>query len=191
MNKLDQTKCCWTCKHACWKDCLTPTGRFAKNGRSGECNYPVPEVPELPWSIKANIEQTYGKNNNPFSHKYGISPDTGADCVCYEPTKAFSESGIYTIYEITKEFRGGRTIYSALLEEGLKITGSNRQQQLEQWGEETGGGHESGYSINMKEVDKIPTRINGAGETREVCQLDFDPRYECFEQESPRSLVVG
>ena len=59
-------------------------------------------------------------------------------------------------FKITKWFQGGRTIYYATLPKGKRIKKSCWTDQLSQWGENTDGGHNYGYSIEAKRVGRLP-----------------------------------
>ena len=60
------------------------------------------------------------------------------------------------IYKITKHFRGGRGIYYALRPKTEGMDEDVGPTQLDSWGENTNGGHESGWEINAEIVNEIP-----------------------------------
>ena len=86
-------KNCQSCKWANWSDgCLTATGRMKKNGQSGRCDFPVPPLPKLPWSIITTMNVGCASDapvRNPFEHKSGITFDSGTTCACYEEAEIY------------------------------------------------------------------------------------------------------
>ena len=62
----------------------------------------------------------------------------------------------HVFYQITKFFRGGKSIYYASHHSGFEMTKENWDYQFEDWGESTSGGHEDGYRITATTIDRVP-----------------------------------
>jgi len=75
------------------------------------------------------------------------------------------------IYKITKCFRGGSDVYYAMLFKNQKIKDGLLHDQLQTWGENTNGGHESGWSIECDVVKVIP---NNNHRQEQAPRLYFD-----------------
>lgn len=60
------------------------------------------------------------------------------------------------VFRIVKTFRGGRNIYYALLPKNKRVKRGMWNSQLDEWGEGTNGGHESGWTIKVTQVKRIP-----------------------------------
>lgn len=65
-----------------------------------------------------------------------------------------------TYFKITKNFQGGCSVWYAILKSGFELTKSNWNNQFEDWGESTDGGHSYGYSIKAETVESLPTTIH-------------------------------
>jgi len=61
-------------------------------------------------------------------------------------------------YEIIKYFRGGSTTYYASMSIRKRMKRNCWKFQLEEWGENTAGGFNYGYSINAIKVKSIPKK---------------------------------
>lgn len=62
-------------------------------------------------------------------------------------------------FKITKFFRGGSTTYYASIPSSKKMRYKTWEYQLENWGENTDGGFNYGWTIKVKRIKKIPTNI--------------------------------
>lgn len=62
------------------------------------------------------------------------------------------------IYKITKHFRGGCGIYYAFRPKTKDMDLDVGPAQLDLWGENTNGGHESGWEISAEIVSEIPEK---------------------------------
>ncbi len=62
------------------------------------------------------------------------------------------------IFQIKKYFRGGYTTFYAYMSPTRKMKRGCWTYQLSDWGENTSGGHSYGYTINVKRVNKRPSK---------------------------------
>ena len=83
-------------------------------------------------------------------------------------------------YLITKAFKGGGDYYAIRLTKEMSDRFDSWDDFLEYIGENTGGGHNYGYSIKARHKNKKPVKYKG----REVKTLQFKPITET-------KLVVG
>ena len=60
------------------------------------------------------------------------------------------------VFKVVKHFRGGRTIYHALMPKTKKMRKKMWEYQLQDWGDNTPGGHEAGWDIQTSRVKRIP-----------------------------------
>jgi len=60
-------------------------------------------------------------------------------------------------FKVTKGFQGGRTIYYASMPSKKKMSHNTWTYQLQEWGENTDGGHNYGWTIKVSRVKKIPS----------------------------------
>jgi hypothetical protein len=59
-------------------------------------------------------------------------------------------------YKIEKFFKGGGHVYFAKLRESRTIKKTCVNYQLEAWGDSTDGGHNYGYRMDMRKINKLP-----------------------------------
>ena len=59
-------------------------------------------------------------------------------------------------FAITKFFRGGSTTYYAKMSATKRMKRDTWRSQLEEWGENTSGGENYGYRIDVKQIKQIP-----------------------------------
>lgn len=71
-------------------------------------------------------------------------------------------------FEITKYFKGGGHTHYAILSINKRVRKSCWQDQQEEWGDATPGGHNYEYQIRVKQVDIIPRGAN---------RLKFNKKY--------------
>lgn len=60
------------------------------------------------------------------------------------------------IYKVAKHFQGGGTTYYALMSKVKKMKKGCWEYQLEEWGDNTAGGHGYGYRIKANYVRSMP-----------------------------------
>ncbi len=60
-------------------------------------------------------------------------------------------------FKVTKCFQGGRTVYYASMPSKKKMRYKTWQYQLEEWGDNTDGGHNYGYTIKITRSKNIPS----------------------------------
>jgi len=72
------------------------------------------------------------------------------------------------IYKVVKNFQGGSSTYYALMSKVKKMKKGCWDSQLEEWGDNTAGGHNYGYRIKSDYVRSMPGGVN---------VLEFNKRY--------------
>jgi len=72
------------------------------------------------------------------------------------------------VFRVVKTFRGGRNIYYALLPKNKRMKRGMWEEQMQEWGEGTNGGHESGWHIQARRVRRMPE-----GSPRLVFNMNF------------------
>lgn len=78
-------------------------------------------------------------------------------------------------YEVTKFYKGGRSVFQIAIPKGVRLTKGERETLLEWLGDNTNGGHNYGYTINTRRLRRKSPSLRVVRYPSEMCEklMDF------------------